>query len=87
MIDSAGAGPVRVNRRENDTSGSETTYRRPDARVGRVAFDVTLEPKGLKTDQIKGFFATSFKPSHIVIIRPSQLGNGSSYIITRPGIK
>ncbi len=47
-IDAAGSGPVRVNRRENDSSPSEQVFRRPDARVGNVAYDVTLSPKKLE---------------------------------------
>ena len=34
-IDSAGAGPIRVNRREADSAGSEPTFRRPDE-LGRL---------------------------------------------------
>ncbi len=83
-IDSAGVGPIRVNRRENDSSGSDATFRRPDARVGSVAFDVTLTQKTLKTDQVRGFFAADFRPTQVVIARPSQLGPDSTYIITRP---
>jgi hypothetical protein len=82
-IDSAGKGPVRVNRRENDSSASELTYRRPDARVGKVAFDVTLAEKTAKTAQVRGFFNTDFRPDYVVIIRPRQLGPGSTYIIPR----
>ncbi len=48
-IDSAGAVPVRVNRRENNNSGSDLTCRLPDARVKDVAFDVTLTRKTLST--------------------------------------
>lgn len=80
-IDAAGSGPVRVNRRENISN--EGTYRRPDARVGRIAFDVTLALKTGRTGQVKGFFAADFKPIYVVIIRPSQLDVGSSYIILR----
>ncbi|MCP3734089.1 hypothetical protein M9979_04260 [Sphingomonas sp. RP10(2022)] len=83
-IDTSGSGPVRVNRRENISSENETTYRRPDARVDKIAFDVTLTEKTLKTAQIRGFFDTDFRPSHVVIIRPRQLGGRYSYIITRP---
>ncbi len=78
---------VRVNRREYDTSKPESSYRQPDARVGDVAFDVTLTRKDLKSPQIRGFFSADFKPSFVVIIRPRQLGIGSSYIITRPEIR
>lgn len=64
-IDSAGKGPVRVNRRENDSSGTDLTYRRPDARVGDVAFDFTLTRKTLATAQVRGFFNTDFRPSRV----------------------
>lgn len=86
-VNSAGPGPVRVNRRENDSSLNETSFRRPDARVGDVAFDVTLTRKTLKTSQIRGFFNADFKPRHVIIVRPRQMGPGSSYIITRPESK
>jgi len=83
-IDSAGKGPVRVNLREYNSSGNELTYRRPDALVGQVAFDVTLSRKTLKDAQVRGFFDADFKPYYAIIIRPSQLGEGSTYVITRP---
>lgn len=86
-IDSAGPGPIRVNRRENDSSASETTFRRPDARVGSVAYDVTLTRKTLQTGQVRGFFATDFQPIQVVIVRPRQLGRDSTYVITRPETK
>jgi hypothetical protein len=86
-IDSAGKGPVRVNRREDDSSGTDTTYRRPDSRVKDVAFDVTLTRKTLGTAQVRGFFNTDFRPSRVVIIRPSQLGGDHTYVISRPEIK
>ena len=85
-IDSAGKGPVRVNRRENDSS-SELTYRRPDARVKNAAFDVTLTEKTLKTSQIRGFFNTDFRPDQVVIIRPSQVGPNHTYAISREELK
>ncbi len=83
-IDSAGAGPVRVNRRENNSSGGDLTYRRPDARVNDVAFDVTLTRKTLSTPQVRGFFDADFRPSRVVIIRPRQLGSDHTYAISRP---
>lgn len=86
-IDSAGKGPVRVNRREDDSSGTDTTYRRPDSRVKDVAFDVTLTRKTLATAQVRGFFSTDFQPSRVVIIRPRQLGPDHTYIISRPETK
>ena len=85
-VEPSGKGPVRVNRRENDSSGSELTYRRPDARVGRVAFDVTLSPKTAKTAQVRGFFGTDFRPQQVVIIRPSQLGRDHTYAIQAPEV-
>lgn len=75
---------VRVNRREYDTSKPETSYRLPDARVGDVAYDVTLSQKTLKDAQIRGFFSADFRPALVVIIRPRRLGPGSSYIINKP---
>ena len=86
-IDAAGKGPVRVNRREVETSGDERTYRRPDARVGDVAFDVTLTAKTHKTLQIGGFFRSDFRPRFVIIIRPKQLGAPSSYVLTSPEMK
>jgi hypothetical protein len=76
-------GPVRVNRREYDSS-SELSYFQPDSRVGRVAFDVTLARKTAGTAQVRGFFSTDFQPTHVVIVRPTQLGKGHSYVISRP---
>jgi hypothetical protein len=76
---------VRVNSREYDTSGDDLTYSIPDARVKDVAFDITLAPKRLSTRQIRQFFNSDFRPSSVVIIRPRQLGQDSTYVITRPG--
>ncbi len=78
---------MRVNRRENDTSGSETTFRRPDARVGSVAYDVTITRKTLQTAQIRGFFASDFQPGQVVIVLPRQIGPDSTRVITRPETK
>lgn len=86
-IESSGKGPVRVNRREDDSSGTDLTYRRPDARVKDVAFDVTLTRKTLGTAQVRGFFNTDFQPSRVVIIRPRQLGADHTYVISRPETK
>ena len=86
-IDSAGAGPVRVNRRENNSSGSDLTYRLPDARVKDVAFDVTLTRKTLSTSQVRGFFEGDFRPSRVIIIRPRQIGADHTYAISRPEIQ
>ncbi len=76
---------VRVNGREYNTSGTDATFRIPDARVGQLAIDMTLTRKTLATPQIRGFFNSDFLPEAVIIVRPNQLGVGSSYIITRPG--
>lgn len=78
---------VRVNAREYDTSGTDRTYRRPDARVARVAFDVTLTRKTATTPQVRGFFNADFQPSSVIIVRPSQLGAFHTYAIPRPETK
>lgn len=86
-IDSSGAGLVRVNRRENISSGGENTYRRPDARVDDIAFDVTLTRKTIKMPQVRGFFDADFRPSRVIIIRPRQIGADHAYAIPRPETK
>jgi hypothetical protein len=83
-IDWAGNGPVRVNKRENDSSPSEQVFRRPDFRIDRVAFDVTLTMKTIRSKQVRGFFSTDFRPTSTVIIRPSQLGENHTYAIRNP---
>jgi hypothetical protein len=75
---------IRIIGREYATSGSDRTYRIPDSRVDRVAFDVSLTAKSIHTPQIKGFFAGDFAPSLVIVVRPSQLGRGSTYAIKRP---
>jgi hypothetical protein len=86
-IETSPGSVVRVNGREYDSSNTDVTYRRPDARVGRVAFDVTLTRKTLATPQVSGFFRADFNPAYVVIVRPSQLASNSTYVITRPGVK
>ncbi|MBV9841873.1 MAG: hypothetical protein JOY99_10160 [Sphingomonadaceae bacterium] len=76
---------VRVNGREYDSSGDDLTYSIPDARVGNVAYDVTLWRKIPNSSQIRRFFNSDFKPRAVAIIRPTQLGAGSTYIIKRTG--
>jgi hypothetical protein len=83
-VDTAGSGPVRINRRELETSGDERSYRRPDARVADMALDVTLSRKTYESPQIRGFFSADFRPRYVSIIRPSQVGKDNSYIITKP---
>lgn len=85
-IDSAGQGPVRVNRREYVSSETELTYGQPDIRVDKVAFDVTLSPKNAKTSQVATFFRGDFRPTQVVIIRPKQLGPNHIYAIQAPEI-
>jgi hypothetical protein len=75
---------VRVNSREYDTSGTDSTYRLPDARVGRVVFDWTLTRKTAGTAQVRGYFNADLKPDTVIIVRPSQLGPQSTYAISRP---
>ncbi len=84
-ISTSKGNSVRVNGREYDTSGTDSTYRIPDARVGRLAIDMTLTRKTLATPQVRGFFNGDFLPEAVIIIRPSKLGTESTYIITRPG--
>jgi hypothetical protein len=74
---------IRVNSRAYDTSGPDVFYRLPDARVGDFAFDTSLTAKKLSDAQIEGFFNADFKPAGVVIVRPNQLGNKSSYILWR----
>lgn len=78
---------IRVNGREYDSSGTDRTYRRPDARVGRLAFDVTLTRKTAITPQVRGFFGADFQPLRVIIIRPSQLGGIYTYAIPRTETK
>lgn len=81
-----GAGkPVRVGGREYNTSGSDRTYRIPDLRVGRMAYDTTMERKLPSKPQIRGFFSSDFGPESAVIVRPSKLGPKSTYAIKKPG--
>jgi len=76
---------VRVSGREYDTSGTDRTYRIPDARVGRMAYDMTTERKLPSKPQIRGFFGADFGADSVVIVRPTQLGRGSTYVIKKPG--
>jgi hypothetical protein len=75
---------VRVNRRAYDSSRDDVSYRLPDARVGNLAFEVSLTAKQISDRQIEGFFNADFKPVGVVMVRPNQLGNDSSYVIWRP---
>lgn len=73
---------VQVNRRTYHVP--EGSFSRPDSRVGNIAFDVSLTAKNLSTPQVRNFFRSDIQPSAVVIVRPSQLGPYSSYIITKP---
>lgn len=75
---------VRIIGREYDTSGTDRTYRIPDARIGNIAFDVSLTRKTIRTPQVHGFFNSDFKPDAVVIVRPSQIGSNSTYLISSP---
>jgi hypothetical protein len=75
---------VRVNRRVYNSSGVGPPYRIPDARVGNLLYDVSLSAKRPSNAQVRGFFDADFKPVGVVIVRPNQLGNNSSYVIWRP---
>ncbi len=84
-VETSTNGPFRIIGREYSSSGSDRTYRIPDARIGNIAFDVSLTRKTLATPQVRGFFEADFRPDAVVIIRPSQLGSGSTYRINHPG--
>jgi hypothetical protein len=49
------------------------TYRRPNARIADVAFDVTLTEKTMATPQARRFFQADFKPAGVVVIRRDSL--------------
>ncbi len=82
-VDYSRGQKVQIVGREYDTQSTPSKFRIPDARVDRVAFDVTLSRKTYGTPQIRGFFGADFQPSAVVIIRPSQLGPPATYIMPR----
>lgn len=73
---------IGIQRREYDTSGTDATYRIPDVRISRVAFDATISRKTPGQGQIRGFFNSDFGPTAVIVVRPTSLGG--SYLITRP---
>lgn len=81
-ISAARSEAVQVNLWARNTS--EGSYTMPDNRVGNVAFVVSLTRKTIFTPQVRGFFGSDFRPSIVIIVRPSQLGAQSTYAITRP---
>lgn len=78
-------GDIRIIGREYDSSGTDLTYRIPDARIGDIMIDITLSRKTISSQQIRGFFNSDMDPKTVVIIRPRQVGNDSVYVITNPG--
>lgn len=77
-------GNATINNRDYDTSSPRKTFRVPDARIGDISFDWTLSLKTILSQQIRGFFAADSRPIGVVIVRPSQLGRNSTYLIPRP---
>ncbi len=75
---------VTVNNRDYETSENGRSYRLPDVRIWDVSFDWTLFPKTISTPQIRGFFRADSQPRAVIIIRPSQLGQDTTYLIPRP---
>jgi hypothetical protein len=75
---------ITINNRIYNTSGPSPVYRIPDASVGDVAFEWTLTPKNVSTPQVRGFFNADSSPSAVIIIRPTQFGRDSIYLIPRP---
>ena len=83
QISTSQGSDVEVNMRAYDTSGTNASYRIPDARVGNLAFEVSLTAKLSSYPQIRGFLNADFVPAGVIIVRPNQLGNESSYVIWR----
>jgi hypothetical protein len=77
-------GNVTINNRDYNTSSPQKTFRVPDARIGDISFDWTLSVKTILNQQIRGFFAADSRPIGVVIVRPSQFGRNSTYLIPRP---
>jgi hypothetical protein len=77
-------GDVTINNRDYETSDNDSRYRVPDARLRDVSYDWTLSPKTISSRQIRGFFSADSEPRAVIIIRPSQLGPGNTYLIPRP---
>lgn len=75
---------VTINNRDYETSDDDESYRIPDARFRDVSIDWTLVPKTISTPQIRGLFRADSQPRAVVIVRPSELGSGSTYLIPRP---
>lgn len=70
---------LRVNRNEYI---SRRRFRRPDARVADIFFDMSLEDKSVGGKQIVGFFESETAPTYVIIIRLRQVGR--TFLITPP---
>jgi hypothetical protein len=75
---------ITINNRANMTTDEGVRYRIPDARLGNVFYDWTLEPKAATYPQIQGYFRADSQPSAVIIIRPSEFGPDEIYLIRRP---
>jgi hypothetical protein len=75
---------VIINNRDYETWENGQSYRLPDVRIRDASFDWTLVLKTIRTQQIRGFFRADSQPRAVVIIRPSQLGRDTTYLIPRP---
>jgi hypothetical protein len=75
---------ITVNNRDYETTDQATQYRIPDARLGDIVFDWTISEKNLSTPHVQGFFRADSEPRAVVIVRPSPLGDESTYLILRP---
>jgi hypothetical protein len=73
---------INVNNRNYVPPNGE--FRIPDLRIVNLAIDWTLTPKSMATAQVRGFLRTDAQPTGVVIVRPSQLGHDSPYLIQRP---
>jgi hypothetical protein len=73
---------VTVNNRVYTGYGNE--YRLPDAQVADLAIEWTLQGKTMATAQVRGFLRAQRGTRGAVIIRPSQLGGDSVYLIPHP---
>jgi hypothetical protein len=69
-----------INNRDFQSSGD---YRIPDVRVGDVSFDWTLTEKTINTPQIRDYFRTESQVRAVIVVRPSQLGRDTTYLIPR----
>jgi len=75
---------ITVNNRAYNNFKNPPEYVIPDLRVYNVGYDFSLQAKNYNTPQVRNFFDADFRPDVIIIIRPSQLGRGSTYAVTRP---